>query len=136
MFSRAESSLTNLEARLNALPSLDSILTKLVTALYQSVPFADWHMVRLFSKYTPDASVSAHDFDFVLQDGKPGLYRAPSNEALGEIEALTKEHWRLTQNLGQPRWYKLTATVERDGKFSVDFEYKDDYKEGDIMKRG
>ena len=28
------------------------------------------------------------------------------------------------------------VTVERSGKFSVNFEYKDDYQEGDIMKRG
>ena len=37
--------------------------------------------------------------------------------------------------LGQSRWYKMIVTVERSGKFNVEFEYKDDYQEGDIMKR-
>ena len=30
----------------------------------------------------------------------------------------------------------MIVSVEGSGKFSVDFEYKDDYQEGDIMKRG
>ena len=42
----------------------------------------------------------------------------------------------LSRPLGQPRWYKMIVIVERSGKFSVDLKYKDDYKEGDIMKRG
>ena len=30
----------------------------------------------------------------------------------------------------------MIVSVERSGKFNVDFKYKDDYQEGDIKKRG
>lgn len=43
-------------------------------------------------------------------------------------------HWRLTQDFGQPRWYMMTVRLERSGRYSVDFEYRDDYQVGDIMK--
>lgn len=121
---------------MSAIEQLDAVLTELVTKLFHSVPFQDWKAATVFSKYTPDASVGAHDFDFVLEDGSPGLNVLPPDDALAMVGKLSKRHWRLTQDLGLPRWYKMTVTVERSGKFSVDFEYKDDYKEGDIMQRG
>jgi hypothetical protein len=52
------------------------------------------------------------------------------------VSEAARSQWRLTRDLGLPRWYKMTITVERSGKFSVDFEYKDDYQEDDIMQRG
>ena len=127
---------TKLEADLQSIKSLDALMTDIVTELYQSVPFPDWRAVTMFSKYTPDASVSGHDFDFIRADGSQGLGFLPADAALIRLGNTTKSHWRLTQDLGQPRWYKMIVTVERGGKFSVDFEYKDDYQEGDIMKRG
>lgn len=127
---------TSLEDELQTLKSLDLLMTDIVSELYQSVPFPDWRTVKMFTKYTPDASVSGHDFDFIRDDGSPGLNLLPSDAALVRLGGATKSHWRLSQDLGQPRWYKMIVTVERSGKFSVDFEYKDDYQEGDIMKRG
>ena len=128
--------LTKLGANLQAIKSLDVLITDIVTELHQSVPFPDWRAVKMVSKYTPDASVSGHDFDFICADGSQGLGSLPGDAALIRLGNATKSHWRLTQDLGQPRWYKMIVTVERNGKFSVDFEYKDDYREGDIMKRG
>jgi hypothetical protein len=90
----------------------------------------------MYSRYTPNASSSAHAFDFLLSDGRVDKGASPLNPPLTQLENATKRHWQLTQDLGQPRWYKMIVTVERSGKFDVEFEYKDDYKEGDIMKRG
>lgn len=38
------------------------------------------------------------------------------------------------QNLGQPRWYRMTVTVERSGRFSADVAYQDRYTTGDVMR--
>ena len=114
----------------------DLLISEIANELYQSVPLRDWKSVKMFSKYTPDASVSGHDFDIIRSDGSLDQGEAPEDAALIRLSKKTERHWRLTQDLGQPRWYKMIVTVERSGKFSVDFEYKDDYQEGDIMKRG
>jgi hypothetical protein len=51
-----------------------------------------------------------------------------------EIESAGRQHWRSCEECGQPRWYMMTIKLERTGKYTVDFEYRDDYKEGDIMQ--
>ncbi len=71
-----------------------------------------------------------------LVDGKTVEGWYPENNFLDHLRKRARDHLKLTQDLGQPRWYKMIVTVERSGKFSVGFEYKDDYQEGDIMKRG
>ena len=43
--------------------------------------------------------------------------------------------WRLCQSTGGP-WYGMTVALHRSGRFSVDFEYRDHYQEGDIMREG
>jgi hypothetical protein len=115
---------------------IDAAISELCTVLYQSVPFDNWGTAKLVSKYVPAGDVSKHEYNFLLQDGSEGLYARLTDAALCDVEALTKRHWQLTQDLGQPRWYKMIVTVERSGKFNVEFEYKDDYQEGEIMKRG
>ena len=80
--------------------------------------------------------MSGHDFDVIRSDGSQRLGSLPADAALSRLGNTTRLHWRLTQDLGQPRCYKMIVTVERSGKFSVKLEYKDDYQEGDIMKRG
>lgn len=96
----------------------------------------DWVQVKANLAFTPDASVGSQTFHFLRQSGVLDKGSSPSRSAELRIGQLAEQHWRLTQDLGLPRWYKMTVTVERSGKFSVDFEYKDDYKEGDIMQRG
>jgi Protein of unknown function, DUF600 len=118
------------------LVQLDNLITDIASEIYRSVPIQEWRSATMYAKYTPDASVSGHDFDYVSQDGAVDQSQAPSNSELIRISKATRHHWQLTQDLGQPRWYKMTVTVERTGQFSVDFEYKDDYQVGDIMKRG
>jgi hypothetical protein len=121
---------------MTVLSELDAIVTELAKALFTGAPMSDWRQLRLYAKYTPDGSVSGHDYDFLLDSGVVDKGSAPSRQREREIDALTRLHWRRTQDLGQPRWYKMIVTVERTGKFNVEFEYKDDYKEGDIMQRG
>ena len=121
---------------MNQLAALDEVVTELAQLLHASAPMPGWRSVTLFAKYTPDGSVSGHDYDYHLDSGAVDQGAAPSREARARINALTERHWRLTQDRGMPRWYKMTITVERQGKFSVDFAYRDVYKEGDILQRG
>ncbi len=116
--------------------ALDVLQTEIVTATYQSVPLSAWKSAKMYAKYSPDEEVGGLDFDFFLSDGTTTQASIPDASHRAKLYGSTKRHWRLTQDLGQPRWYKMIVSVERSGKFSVDFEYKDDYQEGDIMKRG
>lgn len=120
---------------MSILLNLDELLTKIATILVTTSP-ADSTKAMLAARYTPDGSVSAHDFCYQRCDHSLDDVSLPPAAVRSNLIDLTERHWRLTQDLGQPRWYKMTVTVERSGKFNVDFEYKDDYKVGDIMQRG
>jgi hypothetical protein len=73
-------------------------------------------------------------FTFRLADGRISRVIEPVREAERLLDDATFAHWRTTQQLGLPRWYMMTVKLERSGKYSVDYEYRDDYQEGDIMK--
>jgi hypothetical protein len=117
------------------LASLDEVLTELATTLYATCPLPDWKRLKLYAKYSPDGEVSGHNYDYELDRGVIDRGSAPKATDRIAIRALTLRHWRLAQEMGQPRWFKMTVTVERSGKYSVDFEYKDDYKETDMLER-
>jgi Protein of unknown function, DUF600 len=121
---------------MNTLKTLDSVITETAMCLASSVDLRDWRQVQLASTFVPSGDTGSQQCRLIKGDGHQLVGWYPSNAHLDQLYELTKRHWHLTQDLGQPRWYKMTATVERTGKFNVDFEYKDDYKEGDIMKRG
>lgn len=118
------------------LVELDRVTSELAAHAYAAAPMANWERVQVSLKSTPDGSVRARSYDFLLTGGNLDQGSSPNRDADQRVDAAAESHWRLTQDLGQPRWYKMIVTVERSGKFSVDFEYKDDYQEGDIMKRG
>ena len=121
---------------MNVLVEIDSALSALVKELYSDVPISNWRSQRLTASYTPTGNVGGHEYLYVAADNVEHHDVSPGGQARSTVRELTRRHWQLTQDLGQPRWYKMIVTVERSGKFSVDFEYKDDYQEGDIMKRG
>lgn len=89
--------------------------------------------VRFCYRMTPDGSVMAPDYWFTESDGAV-TKDYPSREIERAVGDAAVHHWRLTQDLGQPRWYMMTVKLDRSGKYSVDFEYRDDYQVGDIMK--
>ena len=120
---------------MEVLAKLDTLNTRIALALFEAPPMEDWVKVKAMLAFTPDASVGSQAFHFLLSSGEIDKGSSPRRPAELRVGQLAEEHWRLTQDLGLPRWYKMTVAVERSGKFSVDFEYKDDYKEGDIMKR-
>ncbi len=114
---------------------LDDATTAVITAIVNAFDSTKWNRIRHEARWTPSGDVGADDYWIEVHSG-------PSTKVLPEIgpsllvSKSSKLHWQLTQDLGQPRWYKMIVTVERSGKFTVDFEYKDDYQEGDIIKRG
>ena len=121
---------------IEGLKEFDSSLSNLAAAVFAAYRDQPWHRLRYVAKFTPTADVWAGDYDLIDKEGNVDQSTAPDTTTAYAIDKLSHRHWRLTQDLGQPRWYKMIVTVERSGKFGVDFEYKDDYQEGDIMKRG
>jgi hypothetical protein len=121
---------------LKALFTLDPITTDISSTLYQSAPNIDWQSIKYVAKYAPDGSVSGHDYDYHLSDGTVNRGASPDRTSERALMEMTRNHWQTTQDLGLPRWYKMIVTVNRDGKFSVDFEYNDNYTDEDMMKRG
>jgi hypothetical protein len=116
---------------LQADAATQTVVRTLVTAYEQE----DWERIRYLSRWTPAGDVGSDDFWISCA----GVETKRSPKDLTQylsVSRASKQHWDITQALGLPRWYKMTVTVERSGKFSVEFEYKDDYKEGDIMQRG
>jgi hypothetical protein len=118
----------------SALIALDQINTQIAELLVYSAPMKNWDAINLSAKYTPDGSVGRHDFSYQLSDGATDQGSIPTLAQRSAIYAATERHWRLTQESGQPRWYKMVVTVERVGKLNIGFEYKDDYKEGEISR--
>lgn len=115
---------------------LDPIVTDTALCLASSVDLPTWLSVQIAVTFVPTGETSSLECALTCASGKviEGWY--PNNEVLDHLYELTRRHWQSTQDLGQPRWYKMIVTVERSGKFNVEFEYKDDYQEGDIMKCG
>ncbi|HEY8877479.1 MAG TPA: hypothetical protein VIN03_07950 [Roseateles sp.] len=115
------------------LKKLDDSVQAIALALHAACENHRAAQIRFSFRITPDASVWAPDYWFTAPDGSVRK-DFPSRDLERQVEEAAVHHWRLTQELGQPRWYMMTVNVERSGKYSVDFEYRDDYREGDIMK--
>lgn len=119
---------------MQGLQKLDQTTTAVVQHAYRAVPSIEWSQVRVRTRIAPLGNVSSIQFTFHLADGRVDKGIEPIREEERLLDDATLAHWRLTQELGQPRWYMMTVNLERSGKYSVDFEYRDDYQEGDIMK--
>ena len=112
--------------------SLDAATTGVVHALIEAFRGVPWKSLRCASRWTPRGDVGAADF--WLSNGGEEVKTMPALAATLAVSNAAKQHWQLTQTLGQPRWYKMTVKVEHTGRFNVDFEYRDHYREGDIMR--
>lgn len=115
------------------LNKLDESVQAIAGALFAVCESSGAAKVRFCFRVTPDASVLAPDYWFTSPEGAVRK-DFPKRELESLVEDAALRHWRLAQDFGQPRWYMMTVNLERSGKYSVDFEYRDDYKEGDIMK--
>jgi hypothetical protein len=113
------------------LQELDRLLADVAALVYRTVPMHDWQQAILHANYTPDGSVSGHDFDYLLADGRLDRSSGPWTEMLRQISDATERHWAASE----PRWYAMHLVVSRDGKISTNWEYEDNYQEGDIMRR-
>lgn len=115
------------------LQRLDAALHKVVTSLYGAYARGSWTSLRYCARWTPAGDVGADDFWW--KKGDQWVKQSPTdiNDCLAVSDA-AKEHWQLTQALGQPRWYQMTVRLDENGRYSVDFAYRDVYEEGDIME--
>jgi hypothetical protein len=121
---------------MQTLVELDKVISEIVAAVYATVPLEHWQSVKLFAKCSKDAGVRGRDYDFYLEDGTVDRGSSPHRGPDRSVDDLLLKHWRLTQDLGQVRWFKMIVTVQRSCKFSVDFEYKDTITDLDMVQRG
>lgn len=89
--------------------------------------------VRFSFRVTPNAGVLAPDYWPTMADGSVRK-DFPEQQFERSVEDAALRHWHLVQDLGQSPWYMMTLRVNLGGPYSADFEYRDDYQEGDIMK--
>lgn len=114
-----------------ALEQLDDLQQSIALALFESISIKGWALAKLMARYSP-GGVGALDFH---TRSPAGVSREmPADDHLDRLTLLTMKHWRLAQELGLPRWYMMTVSLQASGKYAIDFEYRDDYQEGDIMK--
>ena len=113
---------------------MDQAVIQLASELHASAPFRSWQRQRMTAAYTPNADVGAHEYAYWLPDGTVNRSDSPNASARARIRELTSKIWRISQESGQAPWFKLKLDLDAGGKYSIDFEYRDNYAEGDIMK--
>jgi hypothetical protein len=118
-----------------SLSDFDEATTQVVQTLVSAFPDMSWHRIRYWARWTPSGDVGADDYWIEDENGTTTKVLPDLAPAIAVSDA-SKHHWRVTQELGQQRWYKMIVEIERSGKYTVDFQYKNDYKEGDIMQPG
>ncbi len=116
------------------LASLDQATTALVARLHAALQERQAQSLRFTFRITPDGSVAAPDYWFVDEGSSVEVKDYPSSPVHRSVSESAEAHWSLAQQLGQPRWYQIAVKLERTGKYSVDFEYRDNYREGDIHR--
>jgi len=121
---------------MNAFSSLDPVVTDVAQTLLSSPKPDRWQSVRLLTRVTPDGSTASQAFELREPSGQQVQGWYPSDAAIDHLYTQAKRHWALAQQAGQAKWYGMSITVQRDGRFAVDFEYRDDYREGDISRHG
>lgn len=117
---------------MTSLQQLDKATSDVAQALFSAFADQTWSSLRYAARWTPAGDIGADDF-WLVNSGKE-LQTLPELAASLRVSDAARRHWQLTQDLGQPRWYRMTVTVERDGRFSADFDYQDRYTTGDIMR--
>lgn len=117
---------------MTSLQQLDKATSDVAAALFAAFADTGWSSLRYAARWTPAGDVGADDF-WRVDNGKE-VQTLPELSASLRVSDAAKRHWQLTQDLGQPRWYRMTVIVGRDGRFSADFDYQDQYSTGDIMR--
>ncbi len=112
---------------------LDELVTQIALTLHQSAPDERWAGQAYRIAVPEDGSYRAEVYSYWLSDGSLA-YDVPSEPGESQIGQLAMNCWRQTVELGLPRWYMMTVSLQASGKYAVDFEYRDDYQEGDITK--
>ena len=100
---------------------LDESLQSVALALHATCESYGSTEVRFSFRATPNAGVLAPDYWFTMPDGSVRK-DIPDQRFERLVEDGALQHWRLTQELGQPPWYMMTVRVGRNGPYSADFE--------------
>lgn len=118
---------------METLVKLDELVTQIALALHGSAPDPRWARQAYRIAVPEDGSYRAEVYSYWSSDGSVSYdFHTASGES--RIGQLAMTHWRRTIELGFPRWYTMTVRVERTGKFTVNFEYLEEYPEEGIRR--
>jgi hypothetical protein len=114
------------------LEKIDSKNTQLASLVVAAYADATWDVLHYAARWTPKGDVGATDF-FVVSGSSHRKQYPSDREAERRLSDATKEHLQLLESIGQPRWYMMIVRVERSGKYTVNFDYRE-YVEHDISR--
>ena len=117
------------------LTELDDVLAELAGVLHRASPLPHWERQQLDVRHSPDGGVASHDYLYELADDSVDQSVSPEAPARQAIRELTERHWQLSRGADGQSWFRMTVSVDRDGHFSAEFEYRSDDRPGDVARR-
>lgn len=116
------------------LADLDHCTTLIAALLRESTPLPQWCDAQLTVRSSPADDTRSYEFTYTLADGTTRRDLSPPVPELSRLSRLVQQHRAITRGLGQPPWFRMSLRVSHDGRFEVGFEYRDDYRPGDVVR--
>lgn len=118
---------------MNAVQDLDRATVEVAKQAFLAVPFDDWLSVTCTARVAPHGGAKRIALAIRRSDGSVDKGTTPIPEAEERLDDALGEHWRLVRASSPAPWFQMKVVVERNGKFSVDFAYRENYQEGDLF---
>ena len=119
---------------MNALEALDPFLSQIARTLFDSSKPAPWLTATMRTRLTPDGSSASQSFELKDPAGRVIAGWFPSDAEMDFMYTLVRDCHRMSLNSKSQQWYGMNLQVQIDGRFATDFEYRDQYTEGDLSR--
>ena len=113
------------------LAQLDQIINQIAGALFDAVPLTEWESVDLVARMSPDTKNTKLNYQFRLATGGIDTSRINLDSIL-KITELLEKHRQLVDQMGYPWWFEIRMNVSKNGRYKVDFGYRDSYAPEDL----
>jgi hypothetical protein len=117
------------------LGAVDDCNQKIVATVCATVPLKSWRAAQMVVRCSP-TGVGRYEYTYWEEDGTMRQDLGPRSPGSAELWRMVLAQRVATEAVGQPLWFKMVVNVQRDGKFTTEFEYRDHYVEGDIFRDG
>jgi len=119
---------------MNTIADLDHRIAQMARTLIDVPKPGPWQEVRVCTRITPDGSTSSQSFELRDASGRVAAGWFPPDAAMDHLFDLARACWTMAAGGASAPWYGMTVRIRPDGSFSTDFEYRQDYREGDISR--